>query len=54
MVRKSGYIDQELVSGSICLKLPAECAEMQWPYVVHRLDTMCGGGGAETKWSQSC
>jgi len=39
-VSKLGYINEKLVYGSICSKLPAEKAEMSQRYVIHRSENM--------------
>jgi len=47
-VWKSGSICLESVDGSVCRKLPAESAEMQWSYVIYQTDDV-NSGGAETE-----
>lgn len=43
-VRKSDYICQKLVYGSICLKLQAENAETRWGCIISHSLTVYSGG----------
>jgi len=48
-VRKLGYINEKLVYGSTCGKLPAESTGMWQRYVIHCLENMCiSWSGIET------
>jgi len=43
-VRNLGYINEKLVYGSICSKLPAEHGGIWKCYLIYRSENMCSGG----------
>jgi len=57
-VRKLGYIDNKVVYGPRCSKLPAEWAGMWMRYTIHRSENKCCSGSEierpQSLWIQLC
>jgi len=51
MVRTLRYPYLKLVHACLCVKFPAECADMRWTYVIHHANDV-DSGASETKMSR--